>query len=93
MAIISFSCAETKSLFDGKRVRRFVNVESVAMRKLAILNRAGRLDDLRVPPGNRLEALKGDRVGQFSIRVNDQFRICFIWTPVGPDEVEIVDYH
>ena len=63
------------------------------MRKLAILNRAGRLDDLKVPPGNRLEALKGDRIGQYSIRINDQFRICFIWTPAGPEEVEIVDYH
>ena len=63
------------------------------MRKLAILNRAGRLDDLKVPPGNRLEALKGDRIGQYSIRINDQFRICFVWTPAGPEEVEIVDYH
>lgn len=63
------------------------------MRKLAILNRTGRLDDLRVPPGNRLEALKGDRAGQYSIRINDQFRICFIWTSAGPEEVEIVDYH
>jgi proteic killer suppression protein len=63
------------------------------MRKLAILNRAARLDDLRVPPGNRLEALKGDRAGQYSIRINDQFRICFIWTSAGPKEVKIVDYH
>jgi proteic killer suppression protein len=93
MPIRSFRCAETEKLFDGKRVRRFVNIESVAMRKLAMLNRAGRLDDLRVPPGNRLEALKGDRVGQYSIRINDQFRICFVWTATGPEEVEIVDYH
>ncbi|MCW5784298.1 MAG: type II toxin-antitoxin system RelE/ParE family toxin [Nitrospirales bacterium] len=63
------------------------------MRKLAMLNRAGRLDDLRVPPGNRLEALKGDRAGQYSIRVNDQFRVCFVWTTEGPKDVEIVDYH
>ncbi len=63
------------------------------MRKLAILNRAERLDDLRVPPGNRLEALKGDRRGQYSIRINDQFRICFEWTHDGPENVEIVDYH
>ena len=63
------------------------------MRKLAILNRAGRLDDLKVPPGNRLEALKGDRIGQFSIRINDQFRICFVWDSNGAEEVEIIDYH
>lgn len=63
------------------------------MRKLAMLNRAGRLDDLRVPPGNRLEALKGNRSGQHSVRVNDQFRLCFVWTAAGPHNVEIVDYH
>jgi toxin HigB-1 len=63
------------------------------MRKLAMLNRAGKLDDLRVPPGNRLEALKGDRTGQHSLRVNDKFRVCFVWTAEGPEEVEIVDYH
>lgn len=93
MPIRSFRCDETEKLFDGKRGRRFVNIEAAAMRKLAMLNRAGRLDDLRVPPGNRLEALKGDRVGQYSIRINDQFRICFVWTATGPEEVEIVDYH
>ena len=65
----------------------------IAMRKLAILNQAVRLDDLRVPPGNRLEALAGDRAGQHSIRVNDQFRVCFRWTTEGPQDVEIVDYH
>jgi len=63
------------------------------MRKLAMLNRAGRINDLRVPPGNRVEALKGDRTGQHSIRVNDQYRICFVWTASGPSNVEIVDYH
>lgn len=93
MPIRSFRCAETRDLFSGKRVRRFVNIESVAMRKLAMLNRAGRLDDLRVPPGNRLEALKGKRAGQHSIRINDQFRVCFRWTMDGPIDVEIVDYH
>jgi proteic killer suppression protein len=93
MTIKSFKCAETELLFGGTRVRRFVNIEAVAMRKLAMLNRAGRIDDLRVPPGNRLEALKGDRTGQHSIRVNDQYRICFVWTASGPSNVEIVDYH
>ena len=93
MPIRSFRCGLTKQLFDGKRVRQFVNIEAVAMRKLAMLNRAASLDDLRVPPGNRLEAMKRDRIGQFSIRINDQYRICFIWTAVGPEEVEIDDYH
>jgi len=93
MAIKSFKSADTESLFKGARVKRFVNIESVAMRKLAMLNRAGRLDDLRVPPGNRLEALKGNLSGLHSIRVNDQLRVYFRWTPEGPADVEIVDYH
>jgi len=93
MAIQSFACPETDSLFQGRRVRRFVNIESVAMRKLAMLHRAGRLEDLRVPPGNHLESLSRDRIGQHSIRINDQFRLCFVWTPQGPSQVEIVDYH
>ena len=80
-------------MFGGSRVARFANIQSVAMRKLAMLNQARRLDDLRVPPGNRLEALTGDRAGQHSIRVNDQFRVCFHWTESGPEDVEIVDYH
>lgn len=77
----------------GKRVRRLVNIEVVAKRKLAMLNAATRLDDLRIPPANRLETLKGNRKGQHSIRINDQWRVCFVWTDTGPDAVEIVDYH
>jgi proteic killer suppression protein len=74
-------------------VATFVNIEGVARRKLRQLEIAARLDDLRVPPGNRLEALRGDRIGQHSIRVNEQFRICFRWTTGGPEDVEITDYH
>ena len=73
--------------------RRFVNIATVARRKLRQLEIAGRLDDLRVPPGNRLESLKGNRAGQYSIRINDQFRLCFRWTETGTEDVEIVDYH
>lgn len=91
--ILTFKCADTESLFQRQRVRRFVNIEAVARRKLSLLNAAMTLDFLRVPPGNRLEALKGNRIGQHSIRINDQFRICFAWTPQGPKDVEIVDYH
>jgi toxin HigB-1 len=93
MTIKSFRCADTESLFNGKRVRRFVNIEAVAMRKPAILNRAARLDDLRVPPGNRLETLKGDRAGQHSVRVNEKFRVCFRWAKHGPEGFAIADYH
>jgi toxin HigB-1 len=78
---------------DGMRVKRFVNIEAVARRKLRQLEVAARLDDLRVPPGNRLEALKGARSGRYSIRVNDQWRLCFRWTNSGFEDVEIVDYH
>ncbi|MGH8499352.1 MAG: type II toxin-antitoxin system RelE/ParE family toxin [Methylococcales bacterium] len=93
MAILSLACTDTERLFDGNRVKRFANIQNVAMRKLAMLNRAATLQDLKVPPGNRLEALVADRAGQHSIRINDQFRICFIWTSGGPMNVEIVDYH
>jgi proteic killer suppression protein len=91
--ILSFKCADTEALADGRRVRQFVNIESTARRKLRQLQIARQLQDLRVPPGNRLESLGGNRTGQHSIRVNDQFRVCFRWTVAGAREVEIVDYH
>ncbi len=91
--IVSFKDAHTEALAAGRRVKRFVPIEAVARRKLRQLEIAGGINDLRVPPGNRLEALRGDRAGQYSIRVNDQFRICFRWTAAGATDVEIVDYH
>ena len=91
--IKTFKCADTRALASGERVKRFANLATVARRKLRQLEIAARLDDLRVPPGNRLEALTGDRAGQHSIRVNDQYRVCFRWTPEGAEDVEIVDYH
>ena len=91
--IQSFRCADNEALFEGGSPRRFRAIQSVAERKLAQLDAAKTLDFLHSPPGNRLEALKGDRVGQYSIRVNDQFRACFVWTDSGPANVEIVDYH
>jgi toxin HigB-1 len=91
--ILSFRDSDTEALAGGRRVKRLVAIESVARRKLLQLEIAGRLDDLRVPPGNHLEALKGGRAGQHSIRINDQYRICFVWTAAGPKDVEIVDYH
>ena len=91
--IRSFKCADTEKLANGIRVRRFVNIETVARRKLRQLEIAGRLDDLKVPPGNRLETFKGKRSGQFSIRINDQWRVCFIWKDGDAEKVEIVDYH
>ena len=91
--IVSFADKETERLAAGQRVRQFTSVESIARRKLRQLDIAGRLDDLNVPPGNRLEALKGRRKGQMSIRINDQWRVCFRWTTAGPADVEIVDYH
>ena len=91
--IQSFKCKETQSLFEGGKPRRFRTLQNVAERKLAQLAAAQTLEFLRSPPGNRLEALKGDRAGQYSIRINDQWRVCFVWTDSGPADVEIVDYH
>ena len=91
--IVSLKDVSTERLARGNRVKRFANIEAVARRKLRQLEIAGELDDLRVPPGNRLEALRGNRAGQYSIRVNDQYRVCFRWTAAGAEDVEIVDYH
>ena len=92
--IKSFKNGLTRDAFNGKAGKSFpADLLKVARRKLQYLNAAVSLDDLRSPPANRLEALKGDRAGQHSIRVNDQFRICFVWTKEGPDNVEFVDYH
>ena len=91
--IVSFKSADTEALFAGKTVKRFVNTRVVAERKLQMLHRAVRLDDLRVPPQNRLEKLKGDRKDQWSIRINDQWRICFKFDGGEAVDVEIVDYH
>ena len=93
MTIRSFRCADTESLYEGKSPRHFRNILSVAQRKLQMLDDAVELRDLLAPPGNRLEALRGDRAGQHSIRINDQWRVCFVWTANGPENVEIVDYH
>ena len=91
--IKSFKCEDTRTLFETGKSARFGSILKVATRKLTQLEAAATLEFLRSPPGNRLEALKGDRQGQYSIRVNDQWRICFRWTPAGPEDVEIVDYH
>ena len=80
-------------LVSSNAMRGFMSIEAIARRKLRQLEIAGRLDDLKVPPGNRLESLKGSRKGQMSIRINDQWRVCFRWTTAGPADVEIVDYH
>ena len=91
--IQSFADRATARLWDGEFVRGFGAIERAALRKLDMLHSAETLDDLRAPPGNRLEALAGNRRGQHSIRVNDQWRVCFRWTDQGPEDVEIVDYH
>ena len=91
--IRSFACAETAALFNSVNVPRFKNIERVARRKLLQLHASTVLESLRVPPGNQLELLKGDRKGQHSIRVNEQWRVCFVWRADGAHDVEIVDYH
>lgn len=92
--IRSFADPETECIWSGLRSRKLPSdIQSVALRKLRLLNQAQVLQDLRVPPGNRLEALKGNRSGQHSIRINDQWRICFVWQEGGPHHVQIVDYH
>lgn len=91
--IHSFACTETEALFHSRSVPRFRNIERVARRKLLQLHAATVLNSLRVPPGNQLEPLKGDRKGQHSIRINDQWRVCFRWKDDGAYDVEIVDYH
>jgi proteic killer suppression protein len=92
--ILSFLDTETARIWRGERSRRLPSdIQNVALRKLRLLNGAVALEDLRVSPGNRLEALRSDRAGQHSIRINDQWRICFVWTAGGPTDVEIVDYH
>ncbi len=93
MGIVSFKCKDTAALHARFRVKRFVHIEPIARRKLAQLDAAADLEFMRIPPGNRLEALRGDRKGQHSIRINQQWRLCFIWTIHGPSDVEIVDYH
>lgn len=91
--IRSFKCRDTQALFEGRPVARFTNFRSIAERKLAMLHRAHRLGDLRIPPSNRLEALQGGRKGYHSIRINDQWRLCFRFDGVDAFEVEIIDYH
>lgn len=91
--IKSFKDADTETLFRLGRVRRFVNIERTALRKLKQLDLARRIEDMRAPPANRLEKLSGNRAGQWSVRINDQFRICFRWTAGGAENVEITDYH
>ncbi len=91
--ISTFKCADTENLFNGRRSTRFRNIEAAAMRKLAMLNRAEKPEDLRIPPGNRLEQLSGKRAGQYSIRINDQWRLCFRFEGGHAHDVEIVDYH
>ena len=90
----AFADKDTENLFNGRRVKKYSSeLSGRALQKLLMLNAANHISDLRMPPGNRLEALVGDRNGQHSIRINDQYRICFVWTAAGPRDVQIVDYH
>lgn len=91
--IYSFHCVDTQRLFETGKTKRWQAIIRVAERKLAQLDAATTIDFLRIPPGNRLETLSGNRAGQYSIRINDQWRICFRWTEQGAEDVEIVDYH
>ena len=91
--IQSFKCADTQALFETGKSRRFANIREVAERKLTQLAAAATLEFLKSPPGNHLEQLRGDREGQYSIRINKQWRVCFAWAAEGPTDVEIVDYH
>lgn len=91
--IVSYRDGDAERLSRGMRIPRYRAFERQTLRKLRQLEIAGNLNDLRIPPGNHLEALSGDREGQYGIRINGQFRICFSWTPMGPQDVEIVDYH
>ena len=90
--IQSFKCKDTLALYEGKSPRKFKAFLTAAERKLSQLDAAQTLDFMKAPPGNHLEALRGDRKGQHSVRINDQWRICFVWTDTGPTDVEIVDY-
>lgn len=91
--IKTFACGDTKKLFNSYSVQRFKNIERVALRKLLMIHAATKLETLKVPPGNRLEILNRDRKGFHSIRINDQWRVCFLWADDGVYDVEIVDYH
>jgi proteic killer suppression protein len=91
--IQSFKCKDALALYEGKSPRRFKEFLAVAERKLSQLDAAQTLEFMKAPPGNHLEAMKGDRKGQHNVRINDQWRICFVWTSTGPVDVEIVDYH
>lgn len=91
--ITNFACKRTKELYEKGTSRMFASIDKVALRKLDMLNSANTIDDLRIPPANRLELLQGNRKGQHSIRINDQYRICFVWVNNKAESVEIVDYH